>query len=86
MLQHFVWCSYGEERTCLVGQLGYKGSMAAAYDWGAPLKFKTVTPAAEGASSLVSVGSVASALDATEAAVQRAGCCTFLCFQQRSTT
>jgi hypothetical protein len=32
----------------LVGQLGYKGAVAAADDWGSPLKFKTVTPAVQG--------------------------------------
>jgi erythromycin esterase-like protein len=41
-------CSYGEDHAFLVGQLGYKGAVAAADDWGSPLKFKIVTPAVQG--------------------------------------
>jgi erythromycin esterase-like protein len=41
-------CRYGEDHAFLVGQLGYKGAVAATDDWGSPLKFKTVTPAVQG--------------------------------------
>lgn len=44
----FLHRSYGEDRSFLVGQLGYKGAVAAADDWGSPLKFKTVSPAVQG--------------------------------------